>query len=479
MKRIQPAILLLALLPNCSLAADAEWSDWIELFNGKDLSGWHLRNPKGKCGAQVQDGILVSKKQVGNERSSYLLSDLEFVDFQLQVEFRVPKGSNAGLYLQGKYEVQIHDSYGKEPFAGMGGSLYRRITPKINVAKPAGEWQTFDITFHAPRYGADGKLAAPGRLTLIHNDVKTIDDAEFVGPTGSSWTDKYEGYAGPIMIQTDHGDVDFRKLRIRGVVAKKGFPKTPPEIIDLTAKAGKGPDGRGRGITLDWRTPLHRPAKKFLVYRGSSADFALDQADKKLEVQWWPPVTDGFFQADQQYYYKVVAVGLDGTESAPSAAVSARGQLNRADKPDLAHCAWLTATAKGGVKRNRSTANKPLTIGGKKFSAGFGVQAPSTIEFLVDQLVAAKPGWHLTGVVGLDDCLDKQHRSEGDCTFVVECDGAQLWKSAVVEHADGAVEFDVALPASAKRLTLRVDSGENDKWDFADWANVRLVQSNQ
>lgn len=448
---------------------------WIDLFNGKDLSGWHLRDPKGVCGCKVMDGILVSKPKVNGKRSSYLVSDLEFLDFQLQVEFMIPKGSNSGLYLQGRYEIQIADSYGKKPAPGMCGSLYRRIEPRINVCRPPGQWQSYDITFRAPRYDDQGELAEPGRLTLIHNGRKTLDNVAFVGVTGHGWSDQYEGQPGPLVIQTDHGDVSFRKIRIRGTVGAKSFPRTPPAVLSLTAHIGRAPDGFGKAVELDWRTPHHWPAGKFRVYRGASPDFPLDAAHKLTEVRWWPPVNDTSFPAPAVYFYKVVPVGLDGQVGPVAGPVSVSAEPNRAGNVDLTRSAWAAAhSANGPVRRNRSTSNRTLTLAGKKYRNGFGVHAPATIDFLVQDLVGDSPDYHLRGLIGLDDDIEKKARPLSDVWFVVEADGKVVFESGRITFADGAKPLDAAVPAGTHRLRLRVEPGVSNRWDHADWVAVRL-----
>jgi len=458
----------------------AEEPGWLDLFNGKDLSGWHLREANGVNGCRVEDGILVSKREVDEKRSSYLVSDLEFLDFQMQVEFRVPKGSNAGLYLQGRYEIQILDSYGRPVDYSMCGALYKRIAPQVNVCRPPGEWQTFDITFRAPRYDAEGEVAELGRLTVLHNGVKTLDDVTFVGPTGGGWMDQYEGEPGPLVIQTDHGDVDFRMIRIRGTAAEKSFPQPAPGVLQLAASQSKGPDGYGHGIALDWRTPHHYPAAKFLVYRGTSSDFPADNAHKRGEVRWWPPYTDGWFREAGDYFYKVVPLGFDGIAGQVAGPVSARGEPNQVDDPDLSKCGWLSASCKGGsVQRNQSFSRNALTVAGKKYKSGFGVQAPSAIEFLVGDVTQEAQNLRLRGVVGIDGSVPKDQRAVSEVSFVVEGDGKVLLDTGPLTFDSGARELDVPVPAGTQVLRLRVDPGASDKWDHADWAELRLEQVTQ
>ena len=172
-----------------------KWDKPVELFNGTDLSGWHAKSG-GQHGWVVEDGVLVNKKP-GED----LVSDRKFMDFKVHAEFRLPKGSNSGLYLRGRYEAQIDDDYGKPANShGMGG-IYGLVTPKSNPSKPAGEWQTYDIVL-------------VGRMVTISlNGEKVVDNEEIAGVTGGA-LDSNEGSPGPIMIQGDHGTVEFRKVTV-------------------------------------------------------------------------------------------------------------------------------------------------------------------------------------------------------------------------------------------------------------------------
>ena len=133
------------------------WGSTISLFNGQNLDGWHV---KGDNQWKVEDRTLINTKSGGN-----LFSDQVFDDFKLRVVFRYPEGSNSGIYLRGRYEVQIEDNYGKYPSSLYFGGIYGFLTPNVMAAKQAGEWQEYQITLVGRRVSV---IANGHHLSLIH-----------------------------------------------------------------------------------------------------------------------------------------------------------------------------------------------------------------------------------------------------------------------------------------------------------------------
>ena len=172
------------------------WGKPITLLNGRDLTGWKVRNPKKADTWQVVDGALENAP-----RGTDIITEQNFVDFKLHVEFKMVEKSNSGVYLRGRYEVQIEDNFGEEPESHRIGGVYGFITPSSNPAKKPGEWQTFDITLIGRR------------VTVVFNDKKIIDNAEIPGITGGA-LNSTEGEAGPIMLQGDHTKVYYRNIVI-------------------------------------------------------------------------------------------------------------------------------------------------------------------------------------------------------------------------------------------------------------------------
>lgn len=166
----------------------------IELFNGKDLTGWKaLGNNQWK----VINGVLTSAKSGAN-----LVSDEKFTDFKLHVEFRYQKGSNSGVYLRGRYEVQIEDSpKDAHPSNILFGGVYGFLTPSEIAALGPDQWQAFDITL------------VGRKITVVANGKTIISNQEIPGITGGA-IDSNEGEPGPLFIQGDHGPIEFRKITI-------------------------------------------------------------------------------------------------------------------------------------------------------------------------------------------------------------------------------------------------------------------------
>jgi hypothetical protein len=181
----------------------------ITLFNGKDLTGWKLIDEKKKNGFKAIDGVLDNNPvQVeGTEHVSYgnLRTEQEFEDFNLKLEVNVPEGSNSGIYLRGMYEIQVLDSYKKELDSHNMGALYSRIKPTVAAEKPAGTWQSLDITL------------CDRHLTVILNGTKIIDNQPVYGPTGGAM--KSDVFTpGPLYLQGDHGKVEYRNIVLTPIV---------------------------------------------------------------------------------------------------------------------------------------------------------------------------------------------------------------------------------------------------------------------
>ncbi len=173
------------------------WGAPVTLFDGKALAGWKLRDPKKRNGWKVVNGELAV---VDPKDNSDLVSERTFQDLKLHIEFNVEPKSNSGVYLRGRYEVQILDN----PDAKMAldphgcGGVYSRIAPKLDATKPAGEWQAFDITF------------VGRQVTVVLNGQTIIQDV-VDGITGGAIS-PYEDEPGPLMLQGDHGKVRFRNI---------------------------------------------------------------------------------------------------------------------------------------------------------------------------------------------------------------------------------------------------------------------------
>jgi len=184
-------------------------------------------------GATLQGRSLVPTDGAGvltnaaSGRAGDLVTASEFGDIELHLEFMVPEGGNSGVYLQGRYEVQILDSFGNaSPGPGDCGGIYERwdetrtpkgfegTPPTVNAARPAGTWQTYDIVFTAPRFGPDGSKVANARLDRVtHNGVVIHEDVELTGPTRGGG--EAESPRGPIRLQGAHGPVAYRNMRVR------------------------------------------------------------------------------------------------------------------------------------------------------------------------------------------------------------------------------------------------------------------------
>lgn len=170
------------------------WGAPVRLLHANDLGGWH---PSGSPNQwSVTNGVLRSPRSGIN-----LVTDRKFGDFKLHIEFRYPKESNSGVYLRGRHEVQIQDDFGNEPANDRFSGIYGFISPSVIAAKPAGEWQSYDITL-------------VGRMvTVVANGRQVICNQEIPGITGGA-LDSNEGAPGPLFLQGDHGPIEYRNIVI-------------------------------------------------------------------------------------------------------------------------------------------------------------------------------------------------------------------------------------------------------------------------
>ena len=195
-------------------------SDAIVLFDGKDMNEWTSED--GRPAAwPVSDGVMTCKSGTGD-----IYTKRKFGSAQIHVEFATPSMPNAtsqargnsGVYLQGRYEVQVLDSFDNPTYPnGSCGALYGKSAPLVNACRPPEQWQTYDIIFHAPACAADGTVTAPGTLTLLHNGVLVQDHVPINGVSGGAQKGSI-CEPGPLRLQDHfHPDVKETFMRFRNI----------------------------------------------------------------------------------------------------------------------------------------------------------------------------------------------------------------------------------------------------------------------
>jgi hypothetical protein len=172
-----------------------DWTGPVDLL-AKGLSDWHPRTPSAK-NAWAYVGGELQNTGPGTD----LVTNGTFTDFKLHLEVNIPMGGNSGIYLRGRYEVQVQDDYGKAPGSRLMGGIYGHLQPMSLPARPAGQWQSFDI------------ILIGRRVTVALNGVTIIDNQEIPGITGGA-LDSDEGAPGPLMLQGDHTAMKYRNIRI-------------------------------------------------------------------------------------------------------------------------------------------------------------------------------------------------------------------------------------------------------------------------
>ena len=229
--------------------ADKKDSDWTELTAGQGLKAWRIAVPNGNGTA---DWITCSKAELSSEnplilrtqtgktdavivngpagKAKNIVSVKEHGDAEIHIEFLVAEKSNSGIYFMGRYEIQVLDNWGKEhvgdhdsgaiyqrwdPNRGKGKEGYEGHAPRVNASRKAGEWQTFDVIFRAPRFNKDGEKTSNAEFVkVVHNGTVIHENVQLTGPTrGKTFFD--ESASGPILLQGDHGPVAYRNIRFR------------------------------------------------------------------------------------------------------------------------------------------------------------------------------------------------------------------------------------------------------------------------
>ncbi len=231
-------------LVSLAVAAAAGRADegWIELSSGPNaFDAWQAptgdwfvadnvqldpKDSKRLTGTPGGHGILVDPKG----RTKNLVTKQKFTDLEVECDFLIAKKSNSGVKLMGLYEIQILDTHDAKELTGDScGGIYPRaeekpkyhhiddgVAPRVNAAKPAGEWQTLHIIFQAPRFDAAGKKTSNAKfIKVVLNDQVVHENVEVEYPTGAAWRLKKETPTGPLLLQGDHGPVAFRNIRVR------------------------------------------------------------------------------------------------------------------------------------------------------------------------------------------------------------------------------------------------------------------------
>ncbi|MBN1508781.1 MAG: DUF1080 domain-containing protein [Sedimentisphaerales bacterium] len=313
----------IVVLSACVAAAARDCSECHKLqLTGKDFSTWRTETAQWQIvgGARLKATDEKALEAEGGAgailngpagRTRNLFSRQDFGDVRAHIEFMVSKDSNSGVYLQGRYETQIFDSWQKQPeYPGIEcGGIYQRWdesrdikgfeghSPRVNASKPPGQWQTFDIVFRSPRFDKDGHKIANARFEkIVHNGVLVHRDVELTGPTRASAYDD-EKATGPLMLQGDHGPIAYRNLWLApagpnpffamDTATKDEKHKTASEQAQMLKELGYAGIGIGYAGTDALSEMLkeldQRGLELFAVYTGINVDAGAQPYDPSLK----------------------------------------------------------------------------------------------------------------------------------------------------------------------------------------------------
>ncbi len=299
--------MIVCLLP--VMDAGAKESGKSAVLTGRDFSQWRDNTGQWQIAGDTfmkpdNNKLLGSKPGTGvivngpTGRTSHLFSKAQFGDVKAHIEFMVSKDSNSGVYFMGRYEIQVFDSWQKKPqYPGIEcGGIYERWdenrehkgyeghSPRVNVSREAGQWQTFDVIFRAPRFNRRGQKVANARFEkVVHNGIVIHADVEVSGPTrASAYND--EKPTGPLMLQGDHGPVAYRNIRIGPAGPNPFFAmdtgtkddkhKTAKEQVEMVRELGYAGIGctAGKGLSEMLEELDKNDLRLFAVYLGANID---------------------------------------------------------------------------------------------------------------------------------------------------------------------------------------------------------------
>lgn len=201
--------------------------DAIVLVKGEDTSQWKAQNGE-RCPWPTKDGVM-------EVHAINVLTKREYGDVQLHIEFRIPERpgppqggfGNSGVYLHGDYELQVIDSYGWPlHYKSSCGAVYGQVAPLMDASLPPGEWQSFDVLFHAPHYDSHGKVTKKARMSVLQNGLWVQDNVE-LDPTPGGLTDNTK-HTGPLWLQSHGYKVRYRNIWLRDLEKRPDKPETKP-----------------------------------------------------------------------------------------------------------------------------------------------------------------------------------------------------------------------------------------------------------
>jgi len=262
-------------------------ADAIVLFDGTDLSAWRTEDG-GPAPWIVKDGYMETVAGAEN-----IYTKEAFGDCQLHVEWASPKDTggrdgqdrgNSGIFLMEKYEIQVLDSYQNRTYAdGHAGSVYAQYPPQVNATRPSGEWQTYDIVFHAPRFKKDGTVKRKARITAFLNGVLVQDNVQLTGPTGWLQQKPYEKHADKLSIKLqDHDNpVRFRNIWIRPLAQPKHLKKIPMKQREAKVQLSAAQLDRFVGSYETVEPDEEKKDTPFLIIRRDGGDLFVTVRDKQ------------------------------------------------------------------------------------------------------------------------------------------------------------------------------------------------------
>ncbi|MBN1418185.1 MAG: DUF1080 domain-containing protein [Planctomycetes bacterium] len=383
MRRIAVAVgAALALAGGAAAAPDAD--GWIALFDGKDETGWALRNPEGRDGWSVIGGALVHRPDAGEGRTDLISLD-HYWNFEVRLEYRLAEGSDGGVFLRGRYEIRLRDDAGRELSASGTGSIFAQKAASANASRTAGEWNLLEARLFEKE------------VTVSINGTKVIDRHILTAITPGS-IEAVEDLPGPLMLRGNRGEIAFRDIRIRPIREPGGDAIV---LFDGKTKRGwrlRDPKGND-GWTVENGVLRNVPARKPGEHGTDLVTIRDDFFDFRVHIEFMLPQgsNSGVYLRGNYEIQLLGDHGMEPSEHTCGALYGLRAPSVNASRPGGA---WQSLDAL--IRHDARGTDIWAVLNGRRIIGSFaGAERVPRGTVTAGALLPGQTGWYMPGPLRL------------------------------------------------------------------------------